>query len=93
MNIPKSTWVLSEVYFKVNLIENFKSEYLEWMAEIGHDCDDLELLTFIRNVTDQDIVELYQFPSEKVFKDDDDADYFERLDNNHVLPRKLFKLI
>lgn len=94
MKIPKSTWTLKKEYFKVKLIDNFKSEYLEWVAEIGHDCDDLDLLKFIEAVTSQDTVELYQFPSQKPFdNDDENQDYFEKIDDNHVLPRSVFELI
>lgn len=89
-----SQWVLRKMFFSVKLVDNFKSEYLEWMAEIGHDCDDLDLLKFIEAVTKQDTVELYQFPSSKPFDDDEnEQDYFERLDDNHVIPRKLFELV
>ncbi len=94
MEIPKSTWTLKREYFKVKLIDNFKAEYLEWMAEIGHDCDDLDLLKFIDAVTSQDTVEFYQFPTSKPFDSDDtDQDYFEKIDDNHVLPRSVFELI
>ena len=93
MGIPKSTWTLKREYFKVKLIDNFKAEYLEWMSEIGHDCDDLDLLKFIDAVTSQDTVEFYQFPTSKPFDSDDtDQDYFEKIDDNHVLPRSVFEL-
>ena len=94
MNVPKSQWIIEKVFFKVKLVDNFKSEYIGWMSEVGHDHDDLDMLKFIENVTNQDTVELYQFPSQKPWDNDDsEQDYFERLDDNHVIPRILFELI
>lgn len=94
MEIPKSEWILRPKYFKVKLVDNFKSEYIEWMEECGHDRNDLDMLKFIEAVTNQDTVELYQFPSQKPWdNDDNDQGYFEKIDNNHVLPRNVFELI
>jgi len=94
MNIVKSEWVLKKNYFKVKLIDNFKLEYIEWMTEQGHDHDDLDMLKFIEEVTSRDDVELYQFPHDFPFKTNDvEFDYFEKVDDNHVLPRMLFTLI
>jgi hypothetical protein len=91
MQIPKSEWILRKEYFKVKLIENFKSEYLQWMnKECGHNIDDLELLRFIDKITASNFVVLYQFPNEDK---NNTYDYFEKEDDNHVIPKFLFEMI
>ena len=95
MKIPKCNWRLEKVYFKAELVDNFKSEYLEWYVdECGHDRDDSELNNFILRIEQEDTVMLYQFPNEvPMSQQEDDFDYFEQVDDNHVIPRKLFNLV
>ena len=90
MKIPKSSWVLKKEYFNAKLVDNFKPKYLQYMSELGSDLDDIELLNFIDSIMRLDTVILYEFPGE-LFKSD--CDYFEKADDNYVLPRHLFELI
>ena len=91
MQIPQSTWVLKKEYFNAKLVDNFKEHYLRYMKnECGHDCDDSGLLNFIDSLTCLDYVILYQFPNENKAMT---YDYFEKIDDNHVIPRALFHFI
>ena len=90
MKIPKSSWVLKKEYFNAKLVDNFKPKYLQYMSELGSDLDDIELLNFIERITCLDSVALYEFPGALLKCD---CDYFEKVDDNHPIPRCLFELI
>ena len=94
MEIPRSEWVLKCNYFKVRLVSDFTAKYINYAVELGQDRDDPDMLDFLDYITSRDDVELYQFPPGIVFTaSEDEHDYFERFDDNHVIPRCLFKPI
>lgn len=90
MKIPKSFWVLKKEYFNAKLVDNFKPKYLEYMSGLGNDLDDIELLNFIGRIMRLDYVTLYEYPGALLKSD---CDYFEKVDDNHPIPRCLFELI
>ena len=90
-NIPKSYWRLEKVYFTAKPVDDFKAKYLEWWESYdGSDnlhCEKLhEFLDYISKNT---LVQLYEFP----YKYSEELDYFEILDDNHVIPRHLFEVV
>lgn len=89
MGIPRSTWVIDRVYFTAKPVNNFFNEYKEWFEGEG---DEFTASTsdFAETISKNDFIQLYQFPQERT---DIEHDYFELLDDNHVIPRHLFTLI
>jgi hypothetical protein len=94
-SIPASNWVLKKTYFEATLVDNFDSLYKEWLKKEGENINNWfnlspELDRFISNLGENPTVELYQFPNERSGLD---HDYFEKDDDNHVIPRFLFEPI
>ena len=88
LHIPKSAWVLKKKYFQALLNPNFKKEYIEWATNEGSPIDEA-LIAFLDKVTYPRFVLLYQFPARK----GETPDYFEKEDDNYVIPPHLFTLI
>ena len=97
MQIPKSGWVVKEVYFKAKLVDDFEQKYLEFMHSIGEIEDPLEDSDFNNAVyrwLQQDYVWLYEYPEEMCYGGYcDGVEYFEEEDDNWVIPRHLFEPI
>ena len=89
---PKSQWVIKRNYFKVELHSDFKNLWALWLTEIELGDFDDEAELFADTVTAQGEVFIYQFPS-RAQESDELADYFEKIDNNYVIPRHLFTII
>ncbi len=105
MKIPKSTWTVNKNYFEVTLVEDFKEKYVQWqLGYNGYELDELttqgivEVIDNWQHRSDSGVLELYQFPMEVNTQCycseiiEEDRDYFERLDDNWVIPRHLFVL-
>jgi hypothetical protein len=103
MEVPKSSWIVNKVYFEVTLVDNFKEKYLEWLRKYegaesvkqlwDNDTGDL-LLRFLQRVCNRPTMEVYQFPCDVHYHSSADhlQDYFERQDDNHVIPFELFTI-
>lgn len=87
--IPASNWVLSKVYFEVKLVDNFSLLYKEWYKKENGSVDD-SVDDFIHNLKEHPTIEIYRFPNERA---DLKYDFFEKDDDNHVIPRELFELV
>lgn len=96
--IPSSRWVIQPNYFKAKFVEDFSSKYLLWLSEYDGDPDE-DAIKFAASMQDKGVVDLYQQPFDPLsnncptVKYEDIADYFEKYDDNHVIPRHLFDLI
>jgi hypothetical protein len=92
-NIPKSYWRLEKVYFTAKPVDDFKAKYLEWLEDYdGSDnlhCEKLH--EFLDYISKNDLVQLYESPPYK--SSSEELDYFEILDDNHVIPRHLFEVV
>ena len=89
--IPVSNWILDKVYFEVKLVNEFDSLYREWfMEESGVIYGSVD--GFLFNLHENPTIEVYQFPN-VASNPDAPHDYFERDDDNHVIPSKLFELV
>lgn len=97
MQIPKSSWVIKKVYFKVRLVEDFEQKYREYMYSIGESEDSLADSNFgyvVWNWLQQEYLWLYEFPEEIThWECRDGVDYFEEEDDDWVIPRHLFEPI
>jgi len=104
--IPKSSWTLKCEYFKVKLIDDFKEQMIQYIMGLdGYSQQELHqegLYTVIDEwqlKSDNGTLELYQYPLEpdsqivsaKIIEYD--SDYFEREDDNWVIPRHLFIVV
>lgn len=87
-NIPHSNWILKKEFFEAKLVNDFESLYRDWHKKNGTtDCADLD--RFITYLNENPTIELYQFPNPTgVILP---YDYFEKDDDNHVIPRFLFE--
>jgi hypothetical protein len=89
--IPKSEWTIKRVYFKAQPISDFSRQYIQWLESQGESPDSYDTLdAFLKNISSQDIIDLYQFPTADK---DGHYDYFEKNDDNHVIPRSLFLIM
>lgn len=105
MKIPRSSWVLEPAYFSVKLVEDFETKYKEYQKSEGLLEDELlgEDLTYTLSewllASEQGELELYQYPQEpdnQCFSKniiENNSDYFERYDDNWVIPRFLFEVL
>ncbi len=106
MKIPKSVWIIDKKYFEVKLVEDFKEEYIQWQLTYnGYELDELttqgvvEVIDNWQHRSDNGVLELYQFPVELSVTchsksiTDQHSDYFERLDDDWVIPRHLFEVV
>lgn len=84
--IPASNWVLSKEYFEVELVVDFELKYRDWFTGEGNIINQ-DFERFMLYLKENPTVELYQFPQART---DIEHDYFERDDDNHVVPRHLF---
>lgn len=91
--IPKSSWKLSEVYFKAKLVDNFKQKYIDFLLEDSDTYDFDTVGKVVDSWLKRDYVDLYQFPVGGNNLPEDEYDYFERLDHDWVIPRKLFEVM
>lgn len=101
-DLPKSSLAVNRVYFKARPVDGFKSKWIEWMIsydgaynekEVMHSYNqDGALDEFLDRVESMSEIELYKFPCDhsKAGGRDHLCDYFEMLDDNHVIPRSLF---
>jgi hypothetical protein len=87
-NIPSSNWILKKEYFEAKLVDNFESCYRKWFKEENGNTDSQDFDRFMSYLSEQPTVELYQFPNPKSGLE---HDYFEKDDDNHVIPRFLFE--
>jgi hypothetical protein len=87
-NIPASNWILKKEYFEAKLVDDFESRYREWFEKENGTTDSLDLNRFMLYLSEDSTVELYQFPNERSGLE---HDYFEKDDDNHVIPRFLFE--
>lgn len=90
MKVPASNWILDKVYFEVKLVDSFSALYKEWYKEENGRIDD-SVDDFILSLQENPTIEVYQFPN-VASNPDVPHDYFERDDDNHVIPRKFFDL-
>jgi cyclopropane fatty-acyl-phospholipid synthase-like methyltransferase len=88
-DIPRSTWVIDRVYFTAKPVNDFFSEYKRWL-EIEGNLFTASVSCFAEKISKNNFIQLYQFPQKRT---DIEHDYFELLDDNHVIPRHLFTLI
>lgn len=88
MKVQKSSWVIKAVYFDAEVVDNFAKKYLEWFANDGSEVED-STIQFANRIENEKVIKIYQFPFEK--DTDETADYFEKEDDNHVIPYHLFK--
>lgn len=98
MGIPRSEWVVNCVYFEAKLVDNFENLYKEWLLSNGSREEDLvtyNLESTVRGwLNSASSVWLYRFPNRYNNEEtEDDADYFEKEDDNWVIPRHLFEPI
>lgn len=104
--IPKSSWTINKVYFKAKVVDDFQNKYLQWGQEEGCGFTDSEestkeVIQFIRNtqkMSNQGWVWLYEYPEEINqchcdYGNVAEYDYFEKGDDNHIIPRHLFVVI
>ena len=84
---PKSQWVIDKNYFTAKPVDNFRVKYLKWLSDYDPEAEiTKELKDFIYYMTTNDFVQIYEYPHESPLKD-----YFEKNDDNHVIPRHLFE--
>ncbi len=105
MKIPKSTWTVNKNYFEVKLVEDFKEKYVGWQLAYNVELDELmaqgvvEVIDNWQHRSDNGVLELYQFPMEASNQCycaeiiEKDSEYFERLDDDWVIPRHLFEVV
>jgi hypothetical protein len=89
MECPKSEWIVKRNYFVVKVVDNFENLFLQQMDDDPTDDD----INFINRLISIRSFSVYQFPSFLSGQSDDDADYFERFDDNRVLKRNMFTII
>lgn len=104
--IPKSSWILKREYFEVKLVKGFKEKMIQHIISLdGYSLQELQQDGFITAVEDwvyrseNGVLELYQYPMEpnsqcfsaKIIEEE--SDYFERLDDNWIIPRHLFEVV
>lgn len=92
-------------YFRAKPVDDFKRLYklsvIEFEGFKGEDelnehyNKNGKLDAFLDRVGSADSIDLYQYPVDKYEKNEEDHlyDYFERLDDDHVISRELFILI
>tara|TARA_R110000851_G_scaffold329720_1_gene501883 strand:+ start:624 stop:899 length:276 start_codon:yes stop_codon:yes gene_type:complete len=88
-DIPRSAWVIDRAYFTAKPANDFFNEYKGWFESEGN-LFTVSVSDFAEKISKNDFIQLYQFPQERT---DIDHDYFELLDDNHVIPRHLFTLV
>lgn len=105
MKIPRSSWILESAYFTAKLVEDFEVKYKDYQKSEGLKEEDLlgedltDTLVEWLLASERGELELYQFPQEpdsQCFSKDiieNHSDYFERYDDNWVLPRFLFEVL
>lgn len=94
---PKSDWIINKVYFKAEVVDNFKQVYTEWLEDYdGLPADYkgiVDLENFIHHMIKlsyKGVLELYEYPYEGHCAA---MDYFEREDGNFVIPRECFIVV
>lgn len=87
--VPRSEWRVIPNYFKVKLVSDFMDKW-EALVESGeYEADEV----FTDRVTSTEYIWVYQFPDLYDYVSDEDADYFEREDDNWVLSRDMFEVV
>lgn len=91
MEIPKSSWVVEPVYFEARLVKGFKEKYINFLKEDSDEYDFDAASKVIDNWLINSHVWLYQYPDDNFDKiPDDQMSYFEKEDDDWVIPRHLF---
>lgn len=100
--IPKSSWCVNKVYFKVKLVDDFKNKYTQdLMKNEGYTEEELAEEDFhevVDSWLSKDYIEIYQQPQEwsslgSAIMRDESADYFEKEDDNWTIPFYLWEVI
>jgi len=86
--IPQSYWRLEKVYFTVKPVGGFLKKYEEWVKS-ERELFTVDVAEFAERINKNDFIQIYQFPQERK---DIEYDYFEMVDDNHVIPRHLFEV-
>ena len=100
-NIPESQWVLEPKYFRARLVQGFVDKYIAWTigknfygsVEVFKSYSEAyNLRETLENMYGQEgLVLLYQYTQDNV--EEYEADYFEKEDDNFVIPRHLFEVL
>ncbi len=86
---PSSQWVIDKNYFTVKPVDHFRLKYFEWLKDYDPEAEHTEAMDdFLDYMTRNGVVQVWEYPHDNPVKD-----YFEMMDNNHVIPRHLFTLV
>ena len=89
MEVKRSDWVIKKEYFKVAASDNFKDLFIE-----NYGCDiEADENAFIEKISNLESFYIYMFPMFMRFEKEEEADYFEKDDDNFVLKRNMFIIL